>query len=249
MRICLVSVIGFVALLAGSGLGRAQEDARAIIAKAVKAHGGEEKLAKLRADRVQVKGKLYLGEMEIPFTGETLVQLPGQFKNVMNMTFMGKNRSIVQVLNGDKGWLSIDGQMKEPDAAALNVMKETLYMDQLVRLTPLLKGQEYQLTPLKETKVQDKPAVGVKVASKGHKDASLYFDKESGLLVKAEYKTVNNQQKEVSQEEFFSDFKEVGGFKRPMKVVAFQGSKKLMEAEITDVKYPDKIADSEFAKP
>src|SRR5262249_59932138 len=100
-----------------------------------------------------------------------------------------------------------------------------------------------------EAKVKDRPALGVRIASKGHKDASLWFDKETGLLVKAEYTMLNNQKKEVPQEEYFSDFKEVGGIKRPMKVVAFQDGKKLMDAEITDVQSPDKIADSEFAKP
>jgi hypothetical protein len=236
-------------LVAVTGPVRAQEDARAILSKAVTAHGGEDKLSKLRADRVKVKGTLYLGDMEIPFTGETLVQMPGQFKNVMDMKFMGQNRKVVQVLNGDRGWVSIDGQSRDPDAAGLAQMKETLYMDQLVRLTPLLKDNAYQLTALKETKIKDRPAVGVKIAAKGHKDASLWFDKENGLLVKAEYTMMNNQKKEVPQEEYFSDFKEVGGIKRPMKVVAFQDGKKLMDAEITDVQSPDKIADAEFAKP
>jgi hypothetical protein len=249
MRGFVLSLLSLLGIVAATNLAGAQEDARAILNKAIKVHGGEEKLSRLHTDRVKVKGTLYLGETEIPFTGETLVQMPGQFKNVMDMKFMGQTRKVVQVLNGDRGWVSIDGQSRDPDAAGLAQMKETLYMDQLVRLTPLLKDNAYQLTALKEAKVKDRPAVGVRIASKGHKDASLWFDKETGLLVKAEYTMLNNQKKEVPQEEYFSDFKEVGGIKRPMKVVAFQDGKKLMDAEITDVQSPAKIADSEFAKP
>jgi len=122
-------------------------------------------------------------------------------------------------------------------------------MDRLIRLTPLQTDKEFQLELIGEIKVGDKPALGVKVVSKGHKDARLYFDKETGLLVRADYQTVNAQKKEVTQEETFSDFKESGGFKRPMKVVALQDGKKLMEAEITDVKYPESIPASEFGKP
>jgi hypothetical protein len=249
MRAVGLSLLSLVSIISSAGLARAQEDAHAILAKAVKAHGGEEKLSRLHADHVKVKGTLYLGDTEIPFTGETLVQMPGQFKNVMDMKFMGQNRKVVQVLNGDRGWVSIDGQPRDPDAARLAQMKETLYMDQLVRLTPLLKDNAFQLMALKEAKIKDRPAVGVRIASKGHKDASLWFDKDTGLLVKAEYTMLNNQKKDVPQEEYFSDFKEVNGIKRPMKVVAFQDGKKLMEAEITDVQSPEKIADTEFAKP
>jgi hypothetical protein len=249
MRGVLLSLLSVFWIIAAAGLVRAQDDARAIVAKAVAAHGGEEKLGRLRADHVRVKGTLFQDDKEFPFLGETIVQLPSQFKNVMELKVMGQNRKVVQVLNGEHGWESLDGQARDPEAARLSQMKEALYKDQLTRLTPLLKDNAYQLTALKETKIKDRPAVGIKVASKGHKDANLWFDKENGLLIKAEYTTMNNQKREVQQEEFFSDFKEVGGIKRPMKVLALQDGKKFMEAEITDVQYPEKIADSEFAKP
>ena len=55
--------------------------------------------------------------------------------------------------------------------------------------------------------------------------------------------------KEVVQEEFYSDFEDVKGYKRPMKVAAYRGGKKIMEAEMTDVQYLDKVDDAEFTKP
>lgn len=235
--------------LTWTGLSGAQDDARAIVVKAVQAHGGEEKLAKVRADRAQIKGMLYISEPPIAFTGETLVQQPGQFKNTMSFKQGGTAHTIIQALDGDKAWISVDGKISEPEAAVLRAMTEQLHVDRLLRLTALLKDKDLTLTPLEETKVNDQPAVGLKVAARGHNDVSLYFDKEKRLLLKAEYKTTNNQKREVLQEDYFSNFREVGGITRPMKAVAFQDGRKLMEAEITDLKYPEKVPDAEFRKP
>src|SRR5262249_51192640 len=143
----------------------------------------------------------------------------------------------------------INGQTQEPEKAQFAQMREMMYIDRVVRLVPLLVERGFRLTTSKEAKVNDRPAVGVKVASDGHKDVTLYFDKDSGLLIKAEHQVVNHQKKEVLQEEYFSEFKDVGGFKRPTRVVAFQEGKKVMDGELTDIKYFDSVPDSEFAKP
>lgn len=238
---------GLVLALAASA--RAQDGARAVIEKAIKAHGGEAQLAKLRADRVEAKGTVYLNDMQVPFTATTLVQLPGQFKNTMRIALKNGPATVVQVLNGDKGWVSVNGQVREAEGKELAQMKDMMYLDRVVRLTTLLQDKGYELQAAGESKVNDRPAVGVLVKSQGHKDVQLFFDKDSGLLVKTEHQVTNERQKEVRQEELYSDFRDLGGFRRPMKVVAYQDGKKTMEGELTDVKYVDRLADTEFGKP
>ena len=44
-------------------------------------------------------------------------------------------------------------------------------------------------------------------------------------------------------------FEDVQGCRRPMKIAAYRNGKKIMEAEIVDVKYLDKVDAAEFAKP
>jgi hypothetical protein len=242
---------GFIALLIVSfmGMARAQDDARAIVAKAVAAQGGEEKLAKIRAGRSKLKGTLFADGREIAFTGEEMFQLPGQVKIVLNLKNTPAGQTVVEVIDGDKGWISINGKATEADADALARMKQQVYLSRVIWLTPLLKDKEFELTTLKETKVNDKPALAVKVASKGQKEVSLYFDKESGLLVKLDYPTKNNLGRDVTQEDNFSNYAEVGGVKLPKKSVAFQDGKKLMELEVTEAQFPDSIPAREFAKP
>ena len=110
--------------------------------------------------------------------------------------------------------------------------------------------KNYTISPLGEIKVNDGAAVGIKVASKGHRDVNLYFDKQSGLMVKRETRALDLQnQQEVSEETFIRDYQDKEGLKTAKKVDVFRDGKKIMEAEILDVKFVDKLDDSQFQKP
>ena len=236
-------------LLGAVARASAGDDPRTVIAKAIAAQGGEGKLASVRAGRSTMRGTLFDGNREIAFTGEQSIQLPGQIKIALTLKTAPKTTKIVEVIDGDKGWISIDGQVKEADASSLARARQLLYLSRITRLTPLLGEKEFELTALEESKVNDRPTAGVKVVSKGQKDVGLYFDKETGLLVKVEYPTRNNQDREVTQEDLFSDYAEFGGIKLPRKNVSFQDGKKLVDVEIVNARFPDSIPSSEFGKP
>jgi hypothetical protein len=247
MRKLLLPALAISVLLCLTGRSEAEDSTRALIEKAVKAHGGAENLDKARAERLTAEGKLFQADGETMFTSETTVQLPDRFRHVTRYKLKAGTRTIIQVLNRDKAWIKDDAKLTELNAAQLLEMKEMPYVHRVVHLTAILKDKGYTLTALKEIKVNDRATVGVKVASKGHMDISLYFDKANGLLVMTEHRAA--YEKEVTQQEYYSDFKEVNGCKRPMKVVAYKDRKKFMEAEVKDIKQLDSVPDSEFAKP
>ena len=215
----------------------------------MRAHGGLERLTRIRADQIQVKGSLFVEGKETPFIGETLVQLPGQFKNVIQLTTPKGRVMLVQILNGDKALVTIDGQPQKIEPAALAEMRETFQLNRAVRLVPLLTDRTYSLALLGEVKVNDRPALGVRVTAKGRRELRLFFDKETGLLAKTEHTLDGPDGKEALQEVYYGDFRDLEGYKRPVKLVAFRDGKKVMEAELTGVKYHDKIDDAEFTKP
>jgi hypothetical protein len=245
----ILCAAGMAALLA-AGPAQAQETPRELIERAIKAHGGMDRLAKARADWVRVKGTLMVGDKEAPFRGETTVQLPGQFKSVLEVSFDDHKTTVVQTLNGETAWVTIDGQPQAKiPAAALAEMKGVMHLDRVIRLVPLLTDKAYELIATGDFKVDGRAALGVKVVTKGHRDIVLYFDKESGLLVKTEHALDDSRNREVRQEEYFSDFKEVGGYTRPTRLTVYRDGKKTMAAELIEVKYYEKIEDKIFAKP
>jgi hypothetical protein len=157
--------------------------------------------------------------------------------------------TILQVVNGDKIYIAIDDKALPADTALRSEIRTGIELRRAQRLVPLLEDKSYQLAVLDELKVNDRPALGVRVTGRGRKEMRLYFDKEHGLLVRAEFPLDDGKGKQVRQHFFFGDYKDIGGYRRYTKVKAYRDGKQVMEAELLDVKTFDKIDDSEFAKP
>ena len=237
-------------VLTYAGLAVRAQDAKAVIEKAVKAQGGEDNLKKFPAARVKAKGSMELMGVEIEFGLDSSVQNPDKFRNDIKLEVMGQAITITQVYDGKKGWQSMLGQTMEVEGDQLDELKEEAYSNYLEQLYPLLHDKQFELKAVEGEKVDDKPTDGVKVSSKGHKDITLYFDKDSGLLVKSRKKSKDpNGGQEVEAETYFKDYKEINGTKQSMKQLLKHDGKKFLEAEITDMKLLDKIDPSTFEKP
>jgi hypothetical protein len=239
------------ALCCGASLAPAQDPARAVIERAIQAHGGMERLSRNRIDRVRVRGALRVGNNIVPFTCDVLVQLPDQFKSTWQMSADARTLNIVRILNGDKSSITVNGQRQNVPPELDAEMRETLHLDRAMRLVPLLNDAAYQLTLLGPTKILDREATGIKVTTHSRKELRLYFDKDTGLLIKTEHnwKDPRTPQYEVRQEEFYSDYRDVGGYQRPVKTAIYRDGKRIFQSELLEVKYYDRIDPAEFAIP
>jgi len=240
---CVAGVVFGVA-----GVSRAEEQAQAIIDKAIKAKGGEEALAKYKAVTSKGKGMFYGMGDGIPFTMETAEQLPHKTKQAVNAEVGGNPFKMTTVINGDQGWVNTNGDTTDMEKERLDAQKGLLHADFVITLIPL-KDKAYTLSPLGESKQGDKALVGVKVSRKGHKDVSLFFNKDTGLLAKAEYKGMDMTGQEVNQEVTFGDYKDVDGIKEPMKITIKHDGQKYIESETTEMKHHKKLDVGVFAKP
>lgn len=239
-----------VTLLVGADPARSQEpDARAVVDKALQAHGGDGPISKLKARHNKVKGVIHLAG-GISFTQEVYYQAPGQIKEITQAEVNGKKSTFVTVLNGDKGWIVVDGQAQEVDEKKLTEMKESAHLAQVSRLAGLGDKAAYQLAPLAAVQVEGRPALGVKVSAKGFRDIHLYFDKENSLLVKAEGKALDAATGQlVNQESLYRNHKEIEGIKTPTSLTVLRDGKKFMEADALEIKFLDKLDENIFAKP
>jgi hypothetical protein len=226
-----------------------QDNSKAIIEKAIQAQGGADKLAKAKVTHEKSKGIIYFDGMEIPFKAETYQQLPNQFKNTVSLNAMGMEVTIIQALNGDKGWSGFNGKIKDADDKEFAALKEELHASNVTALLPLLNDKGFELKVLGETQVDNKVAVGVQVSFKGRHDIKLYFDKDNGLLVKVTRPGQDPLEKPVTQEEFYSDYKVVEGVKQPHRVVVHQDGKKFMEVDYLQFNFAPSFDAKIFARP
>jgi hypothetical protein len=250
MRKLFAAALAAGVLLGGVGPAAAQDEARAVIARAVQAYGGEAKLARLRCLRTTTRGTLQLPGGEAGFAAETSAQLPGRIKNVLHCDLQGRTHTLTQVIDGEQVAVVVDGQAQPVKQQTEAELRELLYAQQVQTLTPLLRDAAYQLTLAGEERVNGRPAVAVQVAARGHRDVVLSFDQATGLLVKARRRTVDQATaREVLQEEEYGDYRDRDGLLRPVKVVVFKDGRKFMEAEVVTIKYLEKLDDSVFALP
>lgn len=242
-------IVAFGCLLASTLVLRSDEGtaARELVDKAIKAHGGDN-LTKNPFLTSKMKGTFHGLGAASAFTGEVMTQGGSKHKLVINGEFMNVQFSMMQVLNGEKGWIKINNDTTELDKDKLADVKEEIHSEWVTTLVPL-KDKTYTLSSVGEITIDKRPAIGVKATRKGHREVNLYFDKQTNLLVKTEYQVKDDKGQEVSQESFLSDYKDVKGTKQAMKFSIKRDGKIYVEGEVTEAVLAEKADDNVFDKP
>jgi hypothetical protein len=245
----LAALVASLALVAAVAARADDKETQAVIDKAIKARGGADKLAKFKAATWKGKGKFYgLGDA-IDYTGEWAIVPPAKSRNTLDLDFGGMKIQRVGVFNGDKGWIKLNDMLQEMDKDQLAEARDQNYVGFVTSLVPL-KDKEYKLSSTGEAKVGDRPAVGIKVSHKDRPDIALFFDKDSGLLLKSEARLKDGMSgQEYAQEMLYGDYKEVDGLKHAMKITIKRDGKQYVEAEWSDFKQHETLDDGLFGKP
>jgi hypothetical protein len=221
------------------------ETAKKVVARAIQAHGGRELLTKNRADKVKLQGKMVVGKVEIPYTAETLVQLPGQFKNTIQFNQGKKEVALTQVIDGTRAAIWVNGDRQKLSTAQALDLRQTLDLNRAMRLVGLLEDSAYNLKYLGQTEEGEQKTHVVRVLRKDMRELRMFFDAKTGLLVKTEH-PVDFQGKQMLQEEHYSDFRDLSGFRRPVRMTVYRGGLKILESALTQVSYFESIEPSRF---
>lgn len=245
------SWIASALLLVGLAGPSKADDARAveIIDKAVKALGGEEKLAKVQAASWNAEGKLTLNGGENKFNTRVTFQGDDRVHIDFEGEFGGNAIKGSTVVNGDKGWRKFNDNRQELDADEIAREKRTLYLIISPAFPGRLKGKGFKATADGEEKVGDKPADVLKVVGPDGKDFRLFFDKESGLPVKAVARVTGWNGEEFEQASLFSDYKDFGGVKKATKVVSTRDGEPFVEQTVVEFKAEENLPADTFAEP
>jgi hypothetical protein len=233
-----------VALLTVAGPARGSEkEAKEILQRAIKAHGGERTLTKAAQLRRRDVGTQTLPSGLVKFTIELVRSLPDRFRLTAEV---GRIKTTI-VFNGDKAWQSDGGPAVEQQQAHVQELREEAYVDWIITLVPLTRTG-FTLSTLPKTKVGGEAAVGIKVVRKGSPEVRLYFLESSGLLARAE-REAREVGLKVDKEYLYSAYKEFDGVKLPTKQVVLINGRKFTEFTSSDVSFPARLPEKTFAKP
>lgn len=223
--------------------------AREWVEKGIQAQGGRAALERYTAGTGKIKGTIHALSDAADFSGEVALQGSNQHRFVIDTEVAGQKLRIASVLNRDKAWTAINDETEELEGEDLSDTQEDSFGEWVATLTPLNKP-EFSLALVGEVKVENRPAMGVTASSKGHRDVNLYFDKETGLLVKSEKRVKDETtRQEVTEETFLSEYKDVQGTKQAMRLIIKRDGKRFLDGELSDVQLVERLDDSVFAKP
>jgi hypothetical protein len=253
MRHVLWAGLGVVLLGAAAGQVRAGGDAaemKQILARAIKAAGGEAKVAKLRAMGWKGTAAFTVGDQQLSLKHDVSAQGWDQYRLDLEIQVNGNGRPILLVLNGDKIWVSVDGKARDisKDREA-NFVRGFLYALRLPQMLPAVgRDKEAKLSHLGELKVGDCDAVGLSISRKGRPDVSLFFDKKNGLPVKSATRLKTPDRQEKDFEFLFTDYKDFDGLKHFTKITVRVDGQDYV-TELSEVQVHDELDSSLFGRP
>lgn len=251
MKQCIGAVIAAVVACGIVGTLRAEGDksATAVIDKAIKALGGEEKLRAIKAASWKGKGTLTYGGQDNEISSTTTIRVPGQFRQDFEAEVMSNKVTGSTVLSGDKGWRKFNEDVSELDKDAIANERLNIYAQLLPHSILLLKSDRVKVVTAPEEKVDDKPAVGLKVTMPSGKDMTIYFDKESGLPVKYTAMIKGFMGDEAQQETFLSKYKAIDGVQKATRIEVKRGGDKFLAYDVLEFKILKEVDPKTFAEP
>lgn len=208
------------------------------LARYIQALGGEVALSAV-STRVE-RGNAVMPEGP-PLAIDIYTRSPDERVSVMHMP---KGESVT-AYNGQAGWISFPGrpvrEMSVADQLAAKLDAEAFYPLQLEHQFGELKLQE------QPEKIDDHETSVVIGVTKGQPPVKLYFDKDSGLLLRMVHYTDTPLGLNPTQVDF-ADYRDIGGVKTPMRWTIARPSG-AFTIKIDEAKDNVSIDNARFVKP
>jgi len=228
----------------------AAADPAALVDKAVRALGGAERMAQVKAATWKEKGTLAYQGNDIPFDAEVLVQGTDHMRREWEVGFGGMKVRGVAVVTGEGAWSKTMENAEELAGEKLADERRKVYLAVIPFTVLPLKGEGYKLAAIADEQVGERPAAGLKVTPPDGKEFRLYFDKEPGLPVRVVAKVLNQAGAgECTEETTYSDYKAFDGVQKASKISVKRDGARLSDVQISEFKVLDRVDAKAFAKP
>ena len=245
MILAMKSVWTYLLFCPALGLLAAAQGAQApnvdqILDRYVQAVGGKDAIAKVTSRAM--KGTLENSDDGTTSPAEVVAKAPNKYLSVVNL---GDSGQALEGWNGEAGW------GKDPDSGLHDMNKSDqvgakrdydFYRE--IRLKELFP----KLSLSGKMKVDDRDAYIVEATAADGAIEKLYFDAESGLLVRRDFERINIDDGIILYEVDYEDYKDVDGVKLPS-TVRRKTPDYALTYRFTEIKQNVPVDDTRFNKP
>jgi hypothetical protein len=218
-----------------------------IIEKALRAHGGEEKLNALAGFSLKER---YVDSKGTIRSYDEAVSLPN-YRSEAKVGPEGKTSSIV-VIDGEQGWMKTGSEViSYPPRFAENMRKYTIPYTgprAILRLRARQRNPKCHFTTVGESTIDGHPAIGLRMKLDGGSQETWYFDTASGLLVRTETRSTRFEGEPTVNVTTYEDYQTVDGFPIARKEKLEQDGKPMSTTELVEFKVATP-SEGTFAKP
>jgi hypothetical protein len=226
------------------------DEATTLLDRAIKAQGGDEKLGKTLCATFTTKGTIEVENMKGELSGDTASQSADHIRWNVSFSFMGRTESGTIIVTPEKIWAKGGNREVEEAPKEVAFIRDVFRTIRLPQNLTALRHKDVTLSHLGEVKIDNRTAVGLKIATKDRPDVDLFFDKDTALPLRAELRvTEPGQANEVVYAFYFTDYKDVDGIKQFGKLTFKRDDKTTMEMEFSDFKFQEKLEKTLFDKP
>jgi hypothetical protein len=227
-------------VLLGTAPALAQPTLDQVLEKYVQAVGGPSAFEK-------VTSRVMKGAVEVPDDNTTgTVEVYAKAPDLYRATYNFPGYGIVElVLAGDRGW------KKDPDAGVSNMSRNDVTNNQRdhsfyreTRLKDLYPKMEMAGT----AQLEGRSVVLVAATPAGGQAEKLYFDAETGLLVKHDFERITLEDGIVQNEVVYRDYRDAGGVKLPYTIEERTPDSTTI-VKFSEIQNNVEIGEDRFAKP
>jgi len=211
-----------------------------ILGHYVQAIGGKDALEKVSSRTM--KGTLENSDEGTTSPAEVFLKAPNKYLSVVEVPNAGQ---ILEAWNGETGW------GKDPDSGLHDMDKgdqAAARRDYEFYRELKLKELFPKMTLAGKARVDDRDAFIVEASSADGATEKLYFDVQSGLLVRRDFERINIDDGIILWEVDYDDYKDVDGVKVPATVIRKTPDFSLTY-RFTEIKQNVPIDDARFSKP
>ena len=227
----------------------AAADPAALVDKAVRALGGAEKMAQVRAATWKEKGTRAFQGNDVPVNAEVLVQGTDHIRREWDVDLGGMKVRRVVVVAGEGAWSKMMENVEELAGEKLANERRRVYLTVIPVTVLPLKSEGYRLATIADEQVGGRPAAGLNVTPPDGKEFRLYFDKETGLPVRVVAKVLGQGGAgPCTEETTYSDYKAFDGVQKATRISIKRDGATVSDVQIGEFKVLDRADAKAFQK-
>jgi hypothetical protein len=207
----------------------------------------EDRIRGVRDYTVGLHATLSFSGQQLEALATEQVLLPDKSRTALSIPAAGQN--VIQVLNGSAGWIQQAGKTADSPGPETAQFKESLIRTQLTLFLTSPDGSLPKAQVLADQNLDGKPVDVVLATGPDGLKTTLFFDKQTHLLVRAQYRTVHpiTQQPSLAQEDY-SDYKPEDGIMVAHHTVILMNGEKFSDETLTELKINTGVPASIFEK-